>query len=124
MLVAKYYLIGIGVLTLIFGLAYLLAPATLTEPAGFGSLSPSATTDVRATYGGFQIGIGVFLVWAAQVEQRYRAALLLVLFSIGSVLASRVVGLAIDGELNAFHQMGLVFESTLTVLTILVLRKV
>ena len=92
--------------TLAFGIGYLLAPAALTEPAGFGALGPSATTDVRATYGGFQIGMGAFLLWSAfssgrrGTEERFRIALVLVALSIGAVLASRAIGLVMDGELS------------------------
>ena len=123
MTLAKFYLWGIGLFTLAFGLGYLLAPAALTEPAGFGDLGASATTDVRATYGGFQIGMGAFLVWAAQAEARFRTALVLVALSIGAVFVSRVIGLAMDGELSDFHRMGLVFEASLTVATVVVLRR-
>ncbi len=123
MKLARFYLWGVGFFTLAFGLGYLIAPAALAEPAGFGVLGPSATTDVRATYGGFQIGMGAFLVWAAQAEERFRMALVLVALSIGAVFMSRVIGLVIDGELSDFHRMGLVFEASLTAATVVVLRR-
>lgn len=120
---AKVYLLGFGLFTLAFGFAYLLIPIAMTEPAGFGALSPAATTDVRATYGGFQIGIGVFLLWAAQAEDRFRGALLLTALSIGAVLMSRVLGLILDGEVNEFHISGLAVESVLTASAVFVLRR-
>lgn len=123
MKLARFYLLGFGVFTLIFGVAYLLAPAALTGPAGFGELSAPAMTDVRATYGGFQIGMGIFLVWAAGSEDRYGGALLLVALSIGAVFLSRLTGLAIDGQLNEFHASGLAIESILTAVTLFVLRR-
>ena len=123
MKLAKYYLLGLGLFTLAFGLAYLFAPLALTESAGFGMLSPAATTDIRATYGGFQLGMGAFLVWAARSESHYRGALLLVILSIGSVFASRGLGVILDGDLNDFHRAGLVFEGVLTAATLFVFRK-
>jgi len=123
MTLAKFYLWGVGSLTIVFGLGYLLGPAALTDPAGFGALGSSATTDVRATYGGFQLGMGAFLVWAAQAEARFRMALVLIALSIGAVFGSRVIGLALDGEPSDFHRMGLVFEAGLTTATILILRR-
>jgi hypothetical protein len=53
MLIPQYDLLGFGGMTLFFGFAYLLVPAFLSEAAGFGSMSTTATTDVRATHGGF-----------------------------------------------------------------------
>ncbi len=122
MKLARFFLLGFGLLSLVFGVAYLLSPVALTEPAGFGSLSATATTDVRATYGGFQIGMGAFLVWAAGAEERYRGALVLVVLSIGAVFLSRLAGLALDGELNEFHASGLAVESILTAASLFVLR--
>ncbi|MAG32486.1 MAG: hypothetical protein CL908_16510 [Deltaproteobacteria bacterium] len=123
MTLPRFFLLGFGFLSLVFGLAYLLAPAALTEPAGFGELSATAMTDVRATYGGFQIGMGAFLVWAARAEERHKGALVLVALSIGAVFFSRLAGLALDGELNEFHASGLVTESILTALTLFVLYR-
>ncbi len=123
MKVAKFYLLGFGLFSLVFGIAYLVAPLALTGPAGFGPLSPSATTDIRATYGGFQIGSGAFLVWSAQSRDRFRPALLLAVLMIGAVFSSRVIGIVLDGDLGDFHRMGLVLEATLTAATIFVLRR-
>lgn len=44
----KRHLQLIGVLTIGFGLVSQFRPAALSEPAGFGALSPSAATDLRA----------------------------------------------------------------------------
>jgi hypothetical protein len=119
----KFYLIGFGVLSMAFGLAYLLVPVAMSAPAGFGDLSASAKTDVRATYGGFQIGLAGYLLWAARAEKRFHAAVLLIALSIGSVLASRVFGLIFDGVLNDFHLSGLIVEVSLTVSAIYFLRR-
>ena len=124
MKLAKIYLIGFGLFTLAFGLAYLIAPAAMTKPAGFDDLSASATTDVRATYGGFQVGIGLFLLYAAKAAERHRPGLWLVVLSIGSVLASRILGVVLDGDLNEFHSSGLAVEFVLTASAIFVLRRV
>ena len=124
MKLARIALLAIGLFTILFGVVYLLAPAVMTDPAGFGVLSASATTDVRATYGGFQLGMGLFLVWSAGSAERVRPALLLTALSVGAVGLSRAIGLALDGGLNSFHQTGLAFETTLTLFSIFLLRRV
>jgi hypothetical protein len=119
----KPYLLVVGVSTLLFGLIYLFVPATMTGPAGFGALGGSALTDIRATYGGFQIGMGLFLLWAAQAEDRMRAGLVLIALSVGFLFLSRMLGVLMDGELSAFHMQGLAVESTLTAVTLFLIRK-
>ncbi|MFK7895534.1 MAG: DUF4345 domain-containing protein [Myxococcota bacterium] len=123
MSLTKPYLQVVGVLTLIFGLIYLLVPTAMTEPAGFGSLGGSALTDVRATYGGFQIGMGIFLLWTSRAPGRMRSGLVLLVLAIGSLFLSRILGVLMDGELSAFHMQGLAVESTMTALTLYLIRK-
>jgi len=120
---ARIYLRIAGALTLVFGLLYLWVPATLTDPAGFGDIGPGGVTDIRATYGGFQLGLGAFLLWAASSPQLLRPALVLMALSIGAVGLSRFLGLVLDGSLNSFHMGGLATEISLTVLTLFFWRR-
>ena len=71
---ARIYLRLMGAMSLFFGLVYLLAPESMTAPTGFGALSPGALTDVRATYGGFQLGSGAFLLGMMSELIRLREA--------------------------------------------------
>jgi hypothetical protein len=122
MRVAQIYLILMGVMSLVFGVVYLFWPATMTDPMGFGVLAPAAVTDVRATYGGFQIGRGAFLLWCLR-PPRVRAGLLLMLLSVGAVAACRAIGLLIDGQVTSNLQGVLVFEVVLTVVTLVLLLR-
>lgn len=121
---ARIYLRFIGAMSLVFGAIYLLAPESMTDPTGFGALAPSALTDVRATYGGFQLGMGTFVLWAASDDRRVRLALVLVALSIGAVALSRATGLWLDASANTFLLSGLATEITLTALAIVALRRV
>jgi len=120
---ARTYLRIAGVFTLVFGVWYLLAPGFLLDAAGFEPVAPAGRTDVRATYGGFQLGLGAFLLWAAAEESRVRTALVLVVLSIGAVGLSRSVGLVLDGSPNPFHVAGLTTEISLTLLTVYAIRR-
>ncbi len=97
------------------GVLYLVSPATPTASAGI-SADASGLTDIRATYGGFQIGLAIFLVWCARSQ--VALALLLTTFVIGAVLLSRVAGLLMDGSLTAFHLGALGFEVPTTALAL------
>jgi hypothetical protein len=120
---ARTYLRILGAMTLFFGIAYLLAPSRMTDPTGFGPLGPAATTDVRATYGGLQIGLGVFLLWAAAQQARVRIALVLQVLTIGAVAAARALGMLIDGAATGVLLGALCLEILLTVAAVALLRR-
>ena len=120
---ARAYLYFVGVMGLVFGVWYLIAPTGMTDPTGFGPLGPNALTDVRATYGGFQIGSGLFLLWAAADEARVRTALVLQALTIGAIASCRLVGFAIDGGPNGFLISAIVTEITFTALALFALRR-
>lgn len=120
---ARVYLRVMGVMSLFFGFVYLLAPALMTDPTGFGPLGPSAVTDVRATYGGFQIGSGLFLLWAAAEPGRVRLALVLFALTVGAVALSRLTGILIDASANPFLLFALGTEITLTIVTFVALAR-
>ncbi len=97
------------------GLTYLLSPASLTQATGI-SADAGGLTDIRANYGGFQLGFGLFLAWCAR--SRVSTGLLLTALVLGAVLLSRVVGLVTDGSVTSFHLSALGFEVTLTALAL------
>ena len=120
---ARAYLYFVGVMGLLFGIWYLIAPTGLTDPTGFGPLGPNALTDVRATYGGFQIGSGLFLLWCAGDDARVRTALVLQALTIGAIGSCRLIGFAIDGSPNGFLISAIVTEVTFTALALFALRR-
>jgi hypothetical protein len=120
---ARAYLYVVGVIGLVFGIWYLIAPTGLTDPTGFGPLGPNALTDVRATHGGFQIGSGLFLLWSAGNDARVRAALVLQALTIGAIGSCRLVGFAIDGSPNGFLLSAILTEITFTALAVIALRR-
>jgi len=57
---ASKFLMVIATILAFFGLFYLVSPQTLAGTAGL-TANPSGLTDIRATYGGFQVGLALFL---------------------------------------------------------------
>lgn len=97
------------------GLSYVISPASLTQAIGV-SANASGLTDIRANYGGFQLGFGLFLGWCARA--RVSTGLLLTALVLGAVLLSRVAGLLTDGSVTTYHLSALAFEVTLTTLAL------
>jgi len=115
---AKVYLILMGLMSVIFGVIYLIWPLSMTDPMGFGPLAPSALTDVRATYGGFQIGMGIFMLLCLRPD-RLRLGMLLALISVGAIAGCRAVGLVVDGAFTDVLKGTIGFEITLTVVSLI-----
>jgi hypothetical protein len=107
-----------ALMSLAAGTVYLFSPQGMATSAGFGDLPPGGMTDVRATYGGFQIGMGLFLAWTALDPGRIRSGLLLTLLAFGALASSRAIGVTLDGSLNEFHRSGLIFEVAFTALAL------
>ncbi len=108
----------VGIAAAIFvvaGLSYLISPASLTQATGV-SADAGGLTDIRANYGGFQLGFDMFLVWCARA--RVSTGLLLTALVLGAVLLSRVAGLLTDGSVTTYHLSALAFEVTLTTLAL------
>lgn len=118
---ARIFLRLMAAMSIVFGLLYVAMPGPMLDAAGFGAVLASGVTDVRATYGGMQIGVGVFMLWAAGAESRVRGGLLLVLFTVGAIGASRSIGIMLDGDFSDFHLVGLVTEVSLSIMTLIVM---
>jgi hypothetical protein len=117
MRVAQVFLFLTALMSVVFGAIYLAAPYTMTDPMGFGQLAPSALTDVRATYGGLQLGMGLFLFWCL-APARLRTGLLFTLLSVGALAICRGIGLAIDGDVTSTLRGALIFEVCWTLITL------
>ncbi len=104
------FLLGfVGVVFGLFGVAYVIAPQGLAAAAGV-SANAAGLTDLRATYGGFQIGFGLFAFWSCLRPERYAPALLATAAVTGAVGAARLYGLAVDQAPIMFHYIALCLE--------------
>ena len=120
---------SIGLMLVGFGLAYLVAPVGMVALTGVVAATPAAITDARATYGGFQIGFGAFLLWCALAPQRIPAGLVALGLTAGAIALGRGVGLALDRDLGPtlgigpVHVSALVFEIATALLAFLALAR-
>lgn len=116
------FLTVIAVILTIFGLLYLVSPLTLTQVAGIETTA-SGLTDIRATYGGFQIGFALFLFWSCGSECRLASALMATGIIFCCVGLSRLYGIFVDSEFSTFNLIGLTFEIALTVVCFYLYRR-
>lgn len=84
--------IGFGV----FGITLLIRPhamAAVDLPAD----TPNARTEIRAMYGGLEIGIAAFLALAIAWPELAQTALIFQLFALGGLAIGRLLAIAVDG---------------------------
>ena len=79
------------------GLAFLLDPVGMAARVGVGLTGTIADNDVRAVYGGLQLGCGAFLALCATRPTWYGPGLMAQLLLFGGLAAARFVSVAAVG---------------------------
>lgn len=97
MVFARLVLVLSGLLFAGFGGWMLLRPEALGEFVKLDAGDPATLTEVRAFYGGLEIGLGLFLLGAAAIRRAVVSGLVLVLLAFGGTALGRGAGLALDG---------------------------
>lgn len=106
-----------------FGLGFALAPEQLallltdSSPA-----TPSAMTDMRATYGGMALGLATIFWLCARNETYVRLGVQGVLSVMVALALARTLGMLVDREPNTFMFVLLAAEGVMAVLALAVLR--
>ena len=94
-LAAIYLGVG-GLITFGFGVAYLIHSERMARMVGIELRSAGARSDYRAIYGGSQVGLGLFFLWATyHASWRSAGLAALALFALGFGVA-RLLSLALD----------------------------
>lgn len=90
-----------AVFFVVYGLAFVVAPEALgLAITGSAPESPSGMIDLRATYGGMTIALGVMLGWLGRSKATQRLGLHAVALVMLCMASGRVVGLVVDGNAN------------------------
>jgi hypothetical protein len=97
MIFSRVVLAVSGLVFVGFGVAFLFWPAPMTLRVGIPLVTMSGTTDVRAVYGGLEIGFGTFLILCSTARAYVLPGLLGVLCALVGMSVSSAVGIALDG---------------------------
>ena len=79
------------------GLAYFIRPHEMSNLSGMLLMAPAAATDVRAYYGGLQLGLAAYLLLALARLELIRGALTLLVLLYSALALARLGGLWLDG---------------------------
>lgn len=95
---------------ILYGLLFALAPLTMAAlTIELNPTSTSAMIDLRSTYGGTNLAIGLFMLFL-QHNNQVRACLWLVIIVLLSMAITRTLGLFLHGAGNAFIYLMLFLE--------------
>jgi hypothetical protein len=94
-----------------YGLAFAFFPTEMAMSiTGSVATSASALMDIRATYGGMTLAVGIILMMLARNKEGLAFALLSIAIILLAMAAGRVLGMYIDGTPNGFMYGYLVAE--------------
>ncbi|MEE2680002.1 MAG: DUF4345 domain-containing protein [Myxococcota bacterium] len=93
-----------------YGIVCFFVPEFPANSAGLSATSATATTELRAMYGGLQLGIGILTGLAFARPPLRRPALILLLMAGTALGVARLVGAVIDGGFSAYTNGAIVFE--------------
>ena len=79
-----------------FGAILLVRPA-LMGVVGIALTEPAASAEIRAFYGGLELGLAAFFALAAARPTWHRAALVAQVAAFSGVVLGRLIGLVVDG---------------------------
>ena len=99
-----------AVIWLPYGLYCFFQPAMLAEAAGVVATTPTATTEIRAMYGGLQIAIGALAIASLARPRLIAGTLLTLVFLTGGLASARLIGALLDDAWTSYTFGGLGFE--------------
>ncbi|MWV16335.1 DUF4345 domain-containing protein [Pseudomonas sp. L-22-4S-12] len=124
MLSARIFLAVQALILAGFGLAYLVRPHELANLSGMLLMAPAAITDVRAYYGGLQLGLAAYLLLALARLDLLRPALSLLVLLYAALALTRMAGLWLDGGAQqTFNLYAMLFEVVSAGLAFWLLRR-
>ena len=106
------------------GAGFLLIPRQFGGVLELSLPTAMARTDVRATYGGLELGFGIFLILCVVRREWIRPGLWALALTVGGFAIGRVVGFVAEGTINNFMLFFLVLELAVASVALFLLRRV
>lgn len=94
---SKILLRIVGVGLIVYAVSFIINPLLLADMVGFTHHSPNTLVEITAFYGGLELGLGIFFLWASMRKERIYIGLMC--FSISFLAAGilRAIGIFIYG---------------------------
>jgi hypothetical protein len=124
MLLPRILLAVTGLVFFVHGLVCFIHPATIGIESGLAMPTPSSVIEVRAEYGGLPIALGLFFLAAALQKIEVRTGLIVMLTATAGYATSRILAVAIMGDLDQYNAAAILYEVTTALLSLWALKKV
>jgi hypothetical protein len=96
-----------------FGTAFLFFPLGTLALTGIELEGALAATEIRAFYGGLELGVGLAVLWCALRQARWKDGLALTALAFGGIGLARLFGMIVEPALSFFLVFALVVELAL-----------
>ncbi|MCG8592495.1 MAG: DUF4345 family protein [Proteobacteria bacterium] len=93
-----------------YGVWCAFQPGFLAESIGLTATTPTAETEIRAMYGGLQMGVGILGGWAAWRPEHASGALAALVCLAGGLFAVRLLAAVATADTAAYTLAALAFE--------------
>ena len=124
MLFARILLAITGLVFFVHGLVCFIHPATIGLESGLAMPTPSSVIEVRAEYGGLPIALGLFFLAAALQKIEVRTGLIVMLTATAGYATSRILAVAIMGDVDQYNAAAILYEVTTALLSLWALKRV
>jgi hypothetical protein len=124
MLFPRILLTVTGLVFFVHGLVCFIHPATIGLESGLAMPTPSSVIEVRAEYGGLPIALGLFFLAAALQKIEVRTGLIVMLTATAGYATSRILAVAIMGDLDQYNAAAILYEVTTALLSLWALKRV
>ena len=112
-----------GVILIAYGMVFLIAPQVLGRLVWLEYVRPDAYAEVRAFYGGLELGLGAFLIYGGVRVEHTRSALLLCGFAFAAAGLARAAGVAQYGVTDASQPVVAALEVAYAAAALLLARR-
>lgn len=120
MVLARFVLIVTGLAFAGYGAWCAADPGVVARFTGFGLDAPAGKVESLAMYGGLQIGVGVFLLWAGFRQAWTVPALTVVALTMGGLVLARTLGMSMHGMVGE-HPGAAIYEGVTALVAIVAL---
>src|ERR1700754_7265 len=102
MKLARGLVLASALMFVLVGGAFLLVPRQYAGILEISLPTVMSRTDVRATYGGLELGFGIFLILCVVRREWIRPGLWALALTVGGFATGRLVGFVAEGTINNF----------------------
>jgi len=124
MLLPRILLAVTGLVFFVHGLVCFIHPATIGIESGLAMPTPSSVIEVRAEYGGLPIALGLYFLAAALQKIEVRTGLIVMLTATAGYATSRILAVAMMGQLDQYNTAAILYEVTTALLSLWALKRV